>query len=230
MNTLALSRYLPDFSTHHIDDEAVEIIAAPVAVAPLVAEKHSDFPAKPFVEKSFKEEQAEVAQILVIEEEKRVAFEAGREDGHKEAEALYTAEKAQLLREHETEIEALHAGFSRDQATLLAVGLTEAISLLEHSLSQQMAEILAPLYAEKLQRDAVQEFAVRMSKLALEGEAPKISGPLHLLKSLRHHAELLPLGCQFVENSSSEISFSFGERVLETRVAPVLEELKAAVG
>lgn len=222
MTTLALSRYLTDFSTHRIADDAIEIIAAPVSQAPLVVEKLE-------VEKSFKAEQAEVAQILAFEEEKRLAFEAGREDGHKEAEALYAAEKARLMRDHETEIETLRAAFSREQANLLAVSLTQALGFLEQNLSQQMAEILAPLYAGKLEHDAVQDFAKRISKLALEGEAPEIHGPAHLLEPLRQHADLLPFGCQFIENASSEVSFSFGERVLETRIAPLLEELKAAV-
>lgn len=229
MNTLALSRYLPDFSTHHIDDEVIEIIAAPVARAPLVADPHVDLSSKPLADKPFKDEQAEIAQILAFEEEKRLAFENGREDGHKEAEALYAAEKARLLREHEAEIETLRAGFSREQATLLAVGLTQGMTLLERNLSQQMSEILGFLYAEKLEQDAVLEFAQRISKLALEGEAPEIHGPALLLEPLRHHADLLPYGCQFIENTSSEVSFSFGERVLETRIAPILEELKATV-
>src|SRR5690606_15264114 len=110
MSALSLSRYLPDFSTHHIGDEAVEIIAAPLSPKPL-----KETPASPAVsetpkrmasaEKSAAAEQAEVAAIIAGEEEKRAAFEAGREDGHREAEALYEAEKARLLREHETEIE-----------------------------------------------------------------------------------------------------------------------------
>lgn len=222
MSTLALSRYLPDFATHHIDDDAVEIIAAPVAPVPLSADR-------PEAGKSYQVEQAEVAQIIAVEEAKKLAFEAGREDGHKEAEALYAAEKARLLREHEAEIEALRAGFSREQANLLAVAFTQAIDTLERNLSQQMADILAPLYTGRLSENAVQQFATRISTLALEGEAPEISGPVSLLEPLRRHADLLPLGCRFVENTASELSFSFGERVLETRVSPLLEELKAVI-
>ncbi|EXU82475.1 hypothetical protein AX23_12840 [Brucella melitensis 548] len=35
MSALSISRYLTDFSTHHIDDKAVEIITAPVPPKPL---------------------------------------------------------------------------------------------------------------------------------------------------------------------------------------------------
>ncbi|MFI3903189.1 hypothetical protein [Ochrobactrum sp. S1502_03] len=222
MTSLALSRYLPDFSTYRIADDAIEIIEAPVSQAPLAVEKLD-------VEMSFNAERAEVSQILAFEEEKRLAFEAGREDGHKEAEALYAAEKARLLRAHDDEIEALRAAFSREQANLFAVSLTQALVLLEQNLSQQLAEILMPLYARKLQQDAVESFAERISTLALEGEAPEIYGPAHLLGSLRQHMDLLPSGCQFIENESGEVSFSFGERVLETRLAPLLEEIAETV-
>jgi len=229
MSTLNLSRYLPDFSTHRIADDAVEIIAAPVQPQPLSEQLYYADLQINTVEKPTFADQAEVASVIAIEEEKRAAFEAGREDGHKEAEALYEAEKARLLREHETEIEALRANFSREQANLLAGALTEAVSGLEQSMSAQIAEVLAPLFAAKVERDAVAGFAQRISKLALEGEAPEIFGPPHLLEPLRDHADLLPTGCRFIENESSELSFSFALRVLETRVGPVLEELRAAV-
>ncbi|WP_139976408.1 MULTISPECIES: hypothetical protein [Brucella/Ochrobactrum group] len=234
MSALSLSRYLPDFSTHHIEDEAVEIIAAPAPPKPL---KETPPPyvegAEPkrhvSPEKAAANEQAEVAAIIAVEEERRVAFEAGREDGHAQAQALYEAEKARLVREHETEIETLRAAFSREQALLLAGSLTEALTALERNFSVQIAEILGPLLAGKLEREAVAEFARRIASLALDGEAPEISGPARLIAPLRDHAALLPSGCRFSENAADELSFSFGERMLETRLAPLLEELKAAV-
>jgi hypothetical protein len=246
MSALPLSRYLPDFSTHRIADEAVEIIAAPVQPQPLKqepvqrarsAERAKETKAPHFADKLDAAQQAEVAAIIAVEEEKRTAFATGhaqghtlgREEGHKEAEALYEAEKARLLREHETEIENLRAAFSREQALLLARSLTEALTALEQNCSVQIAEVLAPLLVGKLEHDAVLEFAHRIAALALEGEAPEISGPARLLAPLRDHAALLPSGCRFAENASDELSFSFGERVLETRIAPLLEELKAAV-
>ncbi|MBB4095101.1 hypothetical protein HGG72_17740 [Ochrobactrum pecoris] len=234
MSALSLSRYLPDFSTHHIEDEAVEIIAAPLPQKPLkeapVAQTGSDAPKRPAtVEKAAAVEQAEVAAIIAVEEEKRVAFEAGREDGHREAQALYEAERARLVREHETEIETLRATFSREQALLLAGSLTDALTALERNFSAQIAEILMPLLAEKMEREAVAEFARRIAALALDGEAPEISGPARLIVPLRDHAALLPSGCRFSETGADELSFSFGDRMLETRIAPLLEELKAAV-
>ncbi len=234
MSALSLSRYLPDFSTHHIGDEAVEIIAAPLPPKPL-----KETPASPAVsetpkraasaEKSAAAEQAEVAAIIAVEEEKRAAFEAGREDGHREAQTLYEAEKVRLLREHESEIETLRAAFSREQALLLAGSLTEALTALERNLSGQIANILMPLLAQKMEREAVAEFARRIAALALDGEAPEIAGPARLIAPLGQHAALLPSGCRFSETGADELSFSFGDRVLETRIAPLLEELKAAV-
>lgn len=234
MSALSLSRYLPDFSTHHIEDEAVEIIAAPVPPKPLKEtpspQAGGDGAKRPVsAEKAAAAEQAEVAAIIAIEEEKRLAFEAGREDGHREAQALYEAEKARLVREHETEIETLRAAFSREQALLLAGSLTEALTALERNYSGQIAEILMPLLVEKMEREAVAEFARRIAALALDGEAPEISGPARLVAPLRDHAALLPHGCRFSENGADELSFSFGDRMLETRIAPLLEELKAAV-
>ncbi|ENP34133.1 hypothetical protein [Brucella abortus] len=225
MSALSISRYLTDFSIHHIDDKAVEIITAPVPPKPLtpVAGEAAEKPA------AVGQEQAEMAAVIALEEEKRAAFEAGREDGHREAQVLYEAEKARLLREHEAEIETLRAIFSREQALLLAGSLTEALSALEQSLSGQMAEILMPLLAAKMEHEAVAEFARRIAALALEGEAPEISGPARLLEALQAHGVLLPSGCRFSETASNELSFSFGERMLETRIAPLLEELKAAV-
>lgn len=221
MSALSLSRYLPDFSTHHIEDAAVEIIAAPSSPKPLKPEV-GPAPAAAAA-------QAEVADIIALEEEKRAAFEAGREDGRGQAQALYEAEKARLLREHDAEIETLRAAFSREQALLLAGSLTDALTALERSLSDQIAEILMPLLSVKMEQDAVAEFAQRIAALALDGEAPEISGPARLIEPLRAHATLLPSGCRISETAGSELSFSFGERVLETRIGPLLEELKAAV-
>ncbi|MCH6203809.1 MULTISPECIES: hypothetical protein [Brucella] len=234
MSALSLSRYLPDFSAHHIEDEAVEIIAAPLPPKPLketpAPQAGSEAPKRAAsAEKSAAAEQAEVAAIIAGEEERRAAFEAGREDGHREAEALYEAEKTRLLREHEAEIETLRAAFSREQALLLAGSLTEALAALERSFSGQIAEILMPLLAQKMEREAVAEFARRIAALALDGEAPEISGPARLVAPLRDHAALLPSGCRFSETGTDELSFSFGDRVLETRIAPLVEELKAAV-
>ena len=234
MSALSLSRYLPDFSTHHIEDEAIEIIAAPAPQMPLKdtppPQAGGDGAKRPVsAEKAAAAEQAEVAAIIAIEEEKRLAFEAGREDGHREAQALYEAEKTRLLREHEAEIETLRAAFSREQALLLAGSLTEALTVLERNFSGQIAEILMPLLAEKMEREAVAEFARRIAALALDGEAPEISGPARLIAPLRDHAALLPSGCRFSETGAEELSFSFGDRKLETRIAPLLEELKAAV-
>nr|WP_312967313.1 hypothetical protein [Brucella intermedia] len=234
MSALSLSRYLPDFSTHHIEDEAVEIIAAPLPPKPLketpAPQAGSEAPKRAASsEKSAAAEQAEVAAIIAGEEERRAAFEAGREDGHREAEALYEAEKTRLLREHEAEIETLRAAFSREQALLLAGSLTEALAALERSFSGQIAEILMPLLVQKMEREAVAEFARRIAGLALDGEAPEISGPARLVAPLRDHAALLPSGCRFSETGTDELSFSFGDRVLETRIAPLVEELKAAV-
>ena len=233
MSALSLSRYLPDFSTHHIEDEAIEIIAAPAPQIPLKdtpPQAGGDGAKRPVsAEKAAAAEQAEVAAIIAIEEEKRLAFEAGREDGHREAQALYEAEKTRLLREHEAEIETLRAAFSREQTLLLAGSLTEALTALERNFSGQIAEILMPLLAEKMEREAVAEFARRIAALALDGEAPEISGPARLIAPLRDHAALLPHGCRFSETGAEELSFSFGDRKLETRIAPLLEELKAAV-
>lgn len=227
MSTFALSRHLPDFSTHRIADDAVEIIAAPVSPRPLRAHAEPNTGAE--AEKIASDEQAEIARMVALEEEKRLAFEAGREEGHREAEALYEAEKARLQREHEAEIENLRAAFSREQAVLLASALSDGLGALERSFSAQIADILAPLLAGKVQGDAVSEFAERIGALALDGEAPEISGPARLLQPLRDHADCLPSGCRFIETSSDELSFSFGERVLETRIAPLLAELRAAV-
>ncbi len=66
------------------------------------------------------------------------------------------------------------------------------MSGLEQSMSAQIAEVLAPLLAAKIEQDAIAGFAQRISKLALEGEAPEIFGPAHLLEPLKDHADLLP--------------------------------------
>ena len=225
MSTLSLSRYLPDFSTHRIADEAVEIIVAPTPVRSLRTGQEPSAPA----EEPATTHQADVAEIIALEEERRIAFEAGREEGHREAQTLYDAEKARLLREHETDIETLRAAFSREQALLLAGSLTEALALLERNFSTQIAEVLMPLLAQRMECEAVAEFANRIAAQALDGVAPEISGPLRLLEPLRAHEALLPPGCRFNETAADELSFSFGDRMLETRIAPLLEELKAAV-
>lgn len=70
MSALSISRYLTDFSTHHIDDKAVEIITAPVPPKPLtpVAGEAAEKPA------AVGQEQAEMAAVIALEEEKRDGF------------------------------------------------------------------------------------------------------------------------------------------------------------
>lgn len=224
MSALSLSRYLPDFSTHRIADEAVEIIPAPAAPRPL-----KTAPEKPEADMPDILAPDAIADAIALEEEKRAAHEAGRAEGRAEAEALYEAEKARLQREHLAETEASRAAFSREQAILLATALTEGLSALEQRLSAQLSEIMMPLLAAKMEAEAVAEFMRRFIALALDGETPEISGPAHLLAPLRANRDALPQGCRFQETAASELSFSFGERALETRIAPLLEELKAAI-
>src|SRR5690606_41439512 len=129
------------------------------------------------------------------------------------AEALYEAEKARLLREHETEIETLRAAFSREQALLLAGSLTEALAALERSFSGQIAEILMPLLAQEMEREGVAEIARRIAALALDGEASELSGPARLIAPLREHAALLPSGCRFSVTGAGELSLSVAARI-----------------
>lgn len=162
-------------------------------------------------------------------DEQEVAYEAGRAEGSGEARAALEAELTCLREEYECQLEALRSKLSLEQAQLLGEMAADAIKRFEERLSLQIAPIFEVLLAEKMRNEAVEDFAQRFAKLATEGETLEISGPPDLIARFRSRSECLPNDCRFKETTAGELSFSYGDHVLATRLAPLLDELKMAL-
>ncbi|PRD42667.1 hypothetical protein C5748_14665 [Phyllobacterium phragmitis] len=216
MSDLSIASFLSDFSPRRIPDERVII---------LPASSEEDEP-----EEEASAEQA-FEEAVDIELQVKQAFEAGREAGRAEADALYEAEKQRMQRVHEEEIGSVRTSVMNETADRLVMQLSEGLASLEESFSQQVTHLIEPLVAESVAKNAVADFAREVASLvrnAADG-AIEIRGPHDLLDALRRQEGFAPEQFVLVEAEQAELSMKLGEMIVETRLSPLLAELKALV-
>ncbi|PYE87693.1 hypothetical protein [Phyllobacterium leguminum] len=214
MSALSIASYLSDFSPRRIPDEQVIILPA--------AQGHEEADEDLSPEQVFEE-------AIDIELQLKQAFEAGREAGRAEADALYEAEKQRLQRAHEEEMAGLRTATLSETADLLMVGLLEGLGALEATFSGQMAELIAPLMAEHFADKAVSDFAGRAAACLPAAMGMEISGPRDLLDALQKREGFVRENFLFIEAEQVELQLRLDERVVATRLGPLLDELKALI-
>ncbi|WP_153020272.1 hypothetical protein [Paramesorhizobium deserti] len=214
MGSPSIASLLSDFSPRRIPDERVIILSA---------SSGEDEPDEEAVaEQPFEE-------MIDAELQLKQAFEAGRDAGRAESDALYEAEKQRMQRVHEEEIGAVKAAVMNETADRLIMQLNKGFAALEASFSQQLAMLVEPLIAEHMRKSAVADFARAVADTVKPATAMEIRGPRELIDALRSVDGFAHEQFTLVEAEQTELSLKLGETIIETRLAPLLDELKALV-
>jgi hypothetical protein len=214
MGALSIASYLSDFSPRRIPDEQVIILPASQVLDE--------------VDEEISPEQA-FADTVDIELQVKQAFEAGREAGRAEADALFEAEKQRLQRGHEEEAAKVRAATLSETADLLMAGLETRLGALEASFSGQVAELIEPLFAEYIAHRAVADFAGQVTACLPAAMGMEIRGPRDLLDALHKLDGFARENFIFIEAKQVELQLKLDSQVIETRLAPLLGELKALI-
>jgi hypothetical protein len=214
MNALSIASYLTDFSPRRIPDEQVVILSPARA-----REEPED---SLTVEEAFEEAVDHELQV-------KQAFEAGREAGRAESDALYEAEKQRLQRAHEEEIGALRNAVLSETTERLFAHLNAGLQGLEAAFSRQLAELIEPLVAQHVTGRAVRDFATQVAACLPAAMGMEIRGPRDLLDALVRLDGFARENFIFIEAEQTELQLRLDERVVETRLAPLLSEMKALV-
>lgn len=212
---LSVSRFLTDFTPRRIPDEMLQIMEP--ARAPNSADAETD--------------KLAFETIVQNERQRREAFEEGRADGRAEADALFEAERQRLQRTHDEEMATLRIVLMDEAAVAIGSSLQDGFTALEATLSQQLTNVLMPLVEDHLTGQAVFAFAHKLASVAIaagEGNVV-VKGPTKLIAALERMRSILPAHCALVEQEQAELSFELPEQVLQTRLRPLLEELKVTV-
>ncbi|WP_420960890.1 hypothetical protein [Brucella sp. IR073] len=217
MSAVSIASFLTDFSPRRIPDERVVILPALREEEPEPEPLDEASPEQAF-------EAAVDAELQV-----KQAFEAGREAGRAEADALYEAEKQRVQRAHEEEIAGIRAAALSETADRLTAQMQAALETLEASFSRQLAELLEPLIAAHIERAAVADFARQVTACLPAAMGMEIRGPRDLLDALHSLEGFASENFIPIEADAAELSLRLDERIIETRLAPILAELKALI-
>lgn len=235
---LSVSQFLTDFAPRRIADSALEIIDAPsvaqkIATPAFVAPTFASpaFSSKETPAETAARETRELEATVEIEQIRRDVFEEGRIDGQQTADALFSAERERLLRAHHDEMDALRVSLMDEMASHITSLLQAGLNAFETNISQQLVCVLTPLMNAHFSAQAVADFAQKIARLTVASDdaAMQINGPADLIAALERHRSLLPDGCQLVETDQLELSLALGEQMLETRLQPLLDELKETI-
>ncbi|MCZ7932112.1 hypothetical protein O9X90_07290 [Agrobacterium leguminum] len=163
-----------------------------------------------------------------VESEKQAAYDRGREDATREITEKMQAEREELIAAHAAELEALRSGHLEEIAASLSHGLREGIDAIAANLSEQTANILAPLLTEKLSLKAVSALAdvVRSAMPDGEGVTLVVKGPKDLFERLKTQPGFEEETMKFTETTDIDLSVELGESVFVTRMSAWASSLR----
>jgi hypothetical protein len=215
MSPRSIASMLTDFTPRHVPAERITVFAAV-----------SKEPPDAIIESQDATE--EVDDLIDYELRVKEAFDAGREAGQAEASALFEAEKVRLEREFQDQLASADSLFLEQTGTRMATRITEGLAAMAADLSGSLAAVLAPLVGEKLRDQAVAAFVAEVERLTrgLEGAEFFVTGPKHLLDTLRRQPGIDPIRFSFVEAAQAELSLKLDDAVVETRLGRLIDALK----
>ncbi|GGA98063.1 hypothetical protein GCM10011491_27860 [Brucella endophytica] len=217
MSAVSIASFLTDFSPRRIPDERVVILSALREEEPEPEQLD-----EPSAEQAFE-------AAVDVELQVKQAFEAGREAGRAEADALYEAEKQRLQRAHEEEMTGIRASVLSETADRLTAQVETALQTLEASFSRQLADLIEPLIAAHIERAAVADFARQVTACLPAAMGMEIRGPRDLLDALHGLEGFASENFIPIEANAAELSLRLDNQVIETRLAPILAELKVLI-
>ncbi|TXI07602.1 MAG: hypothetical protein E6Q76_08290 [Rhizobium sp.] len=205
--SLALSRYLKDFSAEQAPPPQVEDMGFAEPVDFL------ETPAEPPVD---------------IEAERRAAYAEGHEAATQDLTQKHQAELDAMAESFRAEMESLRIRYEEQAAEKIAADMTRIATLLGQAISAEAASILAPVMTETLTARAVADLADLIKAAILDGGVGPISvsGPRHLFETL--HAQLGEDGSllRHIEAQDVDLTVTIGESVLVTRMSAWAASLK----
>jgi len=162
------------------------------------------------------------------EGEKQAAYARGYEDATREITEKMQAEREELLAAHAAELEELRSVYLEETAVFLSRRLREGIDAIAANLSEQTANILAPLLTEKLSLKAVSALADVVRASMPDGEAVTlvVKGPKNLFDQLKTQPGFEEETMKFTETADIDLSIELGESVFVTRMSAWASSLR----
>lgn len=211
--SMPLARYLKDFSAPPAPPQPVE-----TSFGGGLDDFEMDFPALP-------EPEPEPVDLEAVRNE---AYAQGHEAGEQAASERYEAERQALETAHAEALAETEQRLRDEFAAALAVQLPEVVKQLSLSVSEQVAEALAPLIEEGIVERAIDELAEQLQSAISGGEAGtiRVCGPRELfeklLSELPDHAEML----HHIDGPDLDLTAEFGDAALVTRISAFSASLK----
>jgi len=158
------------------------------------------------------------------------AFERGRES----LKEMMAAERERLVETHRQTLAETRQTLINSMAGDLAAHCHSAFAVLQSSLEQELAQLLAALIGEKLESQAIAHFVQELAREAISASQPLIiEGKKPLLDAFIVQAQANPAidldHYQLKVNETSELRLIHQDRVLSTRLAPLLQQLREII-
>lgn len=211
----ALARYLKDFGEPQVPQPAQELLPDFGSEGPAFAEDFA-FPEEP------------VAQAPDLEALRQEAYAEGYETACVELSARH-AEEIEALRQHYAEEQAqLRQKFDEEMATILSQSLRKIAESVSLSVSEEVADCLAPVLQEEIAVKSVKAMAALVREAILEGEAGQIivKGPFSLFNILATEMGEDAAMLRHVEAADLDLTVEQGGSVLVTRLSAFAASLK----
>ena len=205
--SLALSRYLKDFSAEQVPPSHVEDMAFPEPI------EFAEIPGEPPVD---------------VEAERRAAYAEGHEAATQELTQKHQAELDAMAQSFRAEMDALRLHYEEQAAEKIAADMNRVAIMLGQAISTEAAAILAPIMTETLTTRAVGDLAELVKASILDGSVGPISvtGPRHLFEVLRSRLGDDGALLRHIEANDVDLTVTIGESVLVTRMSAWAASLK----
>ncbi|MGH6761702.1 MAG: hypothetical protein ACRECW_08990 [Phyllobacterium sp.] len=239
MSDLSLANFLSDFSPRRIADADVIILESdddeqesfPAESLPLASlEFAPDIDPFADVVGEFQPTDHDIAltePAADVETRLAEAYAAGQRDGQAKAEAVFEAEKRALLEVHGATLESQRRDLIEGFADRCTSEIREGLNAINQSISSRITTILKPIVSDHLRERAVAAFSEEVSRMtgASSGMDIEIRGPADLLDAFRRREEAHAGTFRLVEADQPELSMRMADAAVETRLAPLLDEL-----
>ncbi|PYE36345.1 hypothetical protein C8J35_102733 [Rhizobium sp. PP-F2F-G38] len=215
--TAPLSRYLKDFSAPKVDLTRVPKTYFHELEEPISRDT------RPVVKQP-------PEPVIDIEAERQSAYGRGREHAEMEMRARHQAEIAALRAEHEAECETIRERLENEAAAMIHQRFSEIGSLLADMISEQTAQVLAPILQEQLTEKAIESLATAI-RHSVDGDAVKITvrGPSRMFQALEARLSDTEVTFRHVETDDIDLSAEFGDSILMTRLSAWADTVRKVI-
>ncbi|MHC1551714.1 hypothetical protein [Phyllobacterium sp. K27] len=212
--TRSIASMLTDFTPQHVPADRVTVFTTPGERITIKADAN-DTP-------------EEVVELIDYELKIKEAFAAGRESGQVEASVLFEAEKVRLEREFQEQLAGAEVTFLEQTGAHISAQMEEGLKAIAADLSGSLTAVLVPLIEGDMRQRAVSAFASEIDRLTkgYEGITANISGPPHLLDSLRNQSGFDLTRFTLTEANQAELSLRLDDAVVETRLGRLIDSLR----